>query len=77
MIAQKSPRAARLWLDLCEVHMNSGFFGFKMPDNPSLQTLETMRFITTTETSNMILVKVHGHYFDDGDTLFCGDKCHD
>ena len=77
LIAKQSTTAARLWLDLCEVQMERKLFGLVTSDNAALKTLETMRFITTTETPTMILVKVNGHQFHKGDNLFCGEKCNE
>lgn len=76
MIAQESTTAARLWLDLCDIHRESNMFGLRTPDTAALRTLELMRFITTTETPNMIMVKVHGHRWESTGSLYCGGKCH-
>jgi len=75
MIGKKDTRAARLWLDLCNIHLHSRIFGLLIPDDPSLRLLELMGFITTTETPHMIVVKVNGFHSDEDDSYFCGGSC--
>ncbi len=77
MIARQDTRAARLWLDLCTVHNPSSVFGLVIKEDHSLRLLETLGFITTTETPLMLIVKVHHFHPDDEDSYFCGEKCNE
>jgi hypothetical protein len=74
MIARENAHAAKLWLDMCDLYLHSTLFGI-MEDSPSVRLLETKRFITTTETPNMLLVKVHGYQSDDESAFFCVGDC--
>jgi hypothetical protein len=76
MIAQQNTAAARLWLDLCELLLKSRLSGLKILDTPELKLLETMRVISTTETNDMIIVKIFSLISDGEEVLFCGDKSH-
>jgi hypothetical protein len=75
MIAQESTRAARLWLDLCELQLHSRIFGLLINDEISIRILETMGFILTTETPHMIVVKVNGFSTQEDGSFFCGGNC--
>lgn len=76
MLAKRSTRAAKLWLDLCDAQRRYGIFGLVTPDTtPSLLLLEHMGFITTTDTRDLIVVKVHGQEDDQLGAFFCGGKC--
>ncbi len=75
LIAERNATAAKLWLDLCQVQENCLCFGLKLLDNPYLELLEELRFITTTDTKDMILVKVQGIAFDEAGAFFCGGLC--
>lgn len=75
LIAKRSTPAARWWLDLCHIQETCSIFGLAIPDNQILQLLEQLGFITTTETMNMIVVKVHGREEDALGTFFCGGRC--
>ena len=75
LIAKRSPSAAKMWLDLCEIQETCNWFGLAMTDNAYLNLLESLKFITTTDTMTMILVKVHGKEGDGLGAFFCGGKC--
>jgi hypothetical protein len=75
LLAKRSPRAARLWLDLCEIQNTCALFGLKIHDNELLQLLEILSFITTTDTKEVIVVKVHGKVEDTLGSFFCGGNC--
>lgn len=75
LIARRSTSAARLWLDLCDLQMNSQMFGLRTQDFPTLRLLETLGFILTTEIPGIIMVKVQGRHDDPLGTYFCGGKC--
>ena len=75
LIAKKNTVSAKLWLDLCEIQAQCNIFGLVMPDNSYLRLLETLRFITTTDTPSFIVVKVHGEQEDELGPFFCGGKC--
>lgn len=77
MIAQKSTSSARLWLDLCSIQETCSIFGVRILDqnSASLDALEHMRFITTTDIDELIVVKVHGKREDEQGSFFCGGFC--
>jgi len=75
LIAKRSAHAARLWLDLCEIQENCSLFGLKIEDNPMVQLLEHLRFITTTDTPEVMVLKVHGKRTDSLGNFFCGGLC--
>lgn len=75
IIAKQDTRAARLWLDLCHLHLQSSIFGLLMTEDPAIRQLELLGFITTTETPQMIIVKVHHFHADEDESYFCGGKC--
>lgn len=75
LIAKRSGQAARLWLDLCEVQNTCTLFGLRMDDNALLQLLEILGFITTTDTIDCIVVRVHGKKEDGLGSFFCGGNC--
>lgn len=70
-IGARSTSAAKVWLELCKLKAESGIFGLKTDDFPELRILELMEFIITTETSNLLLVKVKGSQ----DDYFCAGGC--
>lgn len=74
-IARRSTVAARLWMDLCEIQLNSSLFGLRTPDFPALQLLEILGFIITTDVHDIIIVKVLGKHRDDIGTYYCGGNC--
>jgi hypothetical protein len=75
-IANRSTSAARLWLDLCDLEIASqGLFGLKIKDSSVLRILELLGFILTTDSSNVLMVKVNGKKTDAMGTYFCGGKC--
>lgn len=73
-IAQQNLQASKLWLKLCDIQSTCIIFGLRIEDNPLLQLLENERFITTTDTPECIVVKVHGRSDADG-YFFCGGHC--
>lgn len=75
-IAKNSTNAARLWLDLCSIQETCSIFGIRLIDESvSLENLEHMGFITTTDIEELIVVKVHGKQEDPQGVFFCGGKC--
>lgn len=75
LIAKRSTNAARLWLDLCHIQDTCALFGLAIQDNPYLQLLEILGFITTTDVMDLIVVKVHGKEVDPLGSFFCGGNC--
>jgi len=75
LIARRSTSAARLWLDLCDLQMQSQQFGLRTLDFPTLRLLEILGFILTTDIQGVIIVKVKGRVDDTLGTYFCGGKC--
>lgn len=75
LIAKRNTTAAKWWLDLCSIQDLHSIFGLKILDNEFLQLLEHLRFITTTETQELIVVKVHGKKTDSLGSFFCGGNC--
>jgi hypothetical protein len=75
LIAKRNTTAARWWLDLCAIQDTCSLFALIIPDNPYLELLEALGFITTTETMSMIIVKVHGKEQDGLGSFFCGGMC--
>ena len=65
-------RSAKLWMDICSYYEKTGgIFGLKLPDFEELRTLEHMGFITTTENSDHIVVKMNGIHVDRQGIYFC------
>lgn len=75
LLAKRSTVAARMWLDLCEIQNTCSIFGLKIDDNPPLQLLEYLGFVTTTDSHNLLVVKVHGKEEDGLGSFFCGGNC--
>ena len=76
LIARKSTISAKLWLDLCDLYIKSNIFGLRSEDFRELRILELLGFIITTETPDIILVKVQGQCEDYQGVYFCGGFCH-
>ncbi len=74
-IAIRSTASAQLWVDLCEIQADCNLFGLAMKDFPALRILEILGFIVTTETPEIIVVKVLGEHEDDEGVYFCGGNC--
>lgn len=75
-LAKHSTKIAKLWLDLCEAQARYGIFGLLSPDStPSLVYLERNGFIITTDTSDLIIVKVRGELDEHHSFFFCGGNC--
>lgn len=80
LIAKRSPTAARLWMDLCEIQTRCKVFALKIEDNPPLALLEFLGFITTTDQKSpdgvdMIVIRTHGGSIDPLGIFFCGGSC--
>lgn len=75
LIARRSAFAADLWLNLCEVKSRSEVFGLKLEENAHIQLLENLGYITTTETKELTLFKVHFMSRDPLGTFFCRGNC--
>jgi hypothetical protein len=75
MLAKKSTKMAKLWLDLCDIQHKHGLFGLVSPETVEFKTLETMGFITSTETSDLLIVKVNQEEDFFLGPFFCGGKC--
>jgi hypothetical protein len=75
LIAKRSPNAAIVWADLCEIQSRCEIFGLKMEDNPTIQLLESLGFLTSTEIPGIILIKIHGQEQDPLGSFFCGGNC--
>lgn len=76
LIAKSSPEAAKLWLDLCDLQiLSNDIFGLMNCNEEILKILEIFGFILTTETSDVILVKVFGKKEDSSGIYFCGGSC--
>jgi hypothetical protein len=74
LIAKKDTKAARLWLDLCEIQVNAQIMSTEV-ENGSLKLLEKFGFIVTTDTIDRIIIKVGGRKDDASGPFFCGGKC--
>lgn len=76
LIAKRSTSAAKLWLDLCDLEITCGsLFGLKSSDFPTLRLLEILGFVLTTDTPQIIIVRVKGKRHDAMGTYFCGGTC--
>ncbi len=76
LIAHRSTDAARLWVELCEIHLESEMIISLVEEcHPSLRTLEVLGFIITTENSQRTLAKVLGKITDETGTYYCGGEC--
>ncbi len=69
-IAKHNTTAARLWLDLCDVHANPIFV--KGQDIPELRVLEHLGFVISTETTETLAIRLNGEVRKDGNLdSFC------
>ncbi len=75
IIAKRSLKAATLWISLCEIQTNSSIFGLRTKDFPALRILEILGFIRTTDTPDIIIIKVLGQQEDNDGVFFCGGHC--
>lgn len=76
MLAKNNTKIARLWMDLCEAQCRYGIFGLVSSDTtPSLVFLERLGFILTTDTRDLIIVKVRVERDEDDRLFFCGGQC--
>lgn len=75
IIAKYNTHTAALWLDLCELQLHSPVFGLWTEECEELRLLEILGFIVTTETPNIIIVKVKGERCDNQGPYFCGGNC--
>ena len=77
-IARENTTAARMWLELCNIYMNTPMFGLTLNhDNDKTRLLEHLGYITTTETPEMMLVKVHGCREMGDEVFFCIGACNE
>lgn len=76
-ISKKNQAAGALWLELCDLKILHGKFGLHLEDFKELALLEQLGFITTTETKNLILVRVNCEKYDADGRFFCGSNCYD
>lgn len=77
-ICSKSVSAGKLWLNLCEIQ--AAFC--KRPltsdeESKELKILESLGFITTTDTIPHIIVKINGQQEDEEGIFFCIGNCND
>lgn len=73
-IGKRSTSAAKMWLELCALKVESGVFGLRTNDLPETRVLEVMGFITTSEFLNGeegMFVKVNGEKHN----YFCRGRC--
>lgn len=82
-VAKKNVSSARMWLDLCRVSEEEGDY-FALMDTQyfdigclELRVLENLGYITTTESSNMLRLRMNGRRQDDAATYFCAEGGHD
>lgn len=76
-IGLRNVYAAKLWLELCDLKLKNGMFGLRVLDFPELRMLEVLRFITTTESPQHIIVRVNGEKKDQEGIYFCCGACND
>lgn len=76
IIAKESTTAAHMWLDFCEFQITLPIFCLVTPFLNSIKLLENMGFILTTETQDIIIVKVLGRKDDLAGPYFCCGRCH-
>lgn len=76
-IAKVSSPAAKLWLQLCEIQNRNYFdiFGIYPEEPLELQLLEELGFVLSTDTPQMILIKLFGLHEDDTGAFYCGGSC--
>ena len=71
-IGKKNTAAARIWTDLCLLHVkHRSVLVLKCQDFEELRLLELLEFVTSTEKSCTLHVKVHGERHDEEGTFFC------
>lgn len=60
-IAQKKPKAANLWLNICNVYTSvQGLFAVKNFDTKELRYLERNGFLVTSDDDEYIVIKLKG-----------------
>lgn len=64
-----------MWLDLCEMQLHSPVFGLITDDYTSISYLENMGFLVSTETPQLLIVKMLGYQSDHDGSFFCGGHC--
>lgn len=67
--------SAELWKDLCEIQLSHVVFGLEMEDFEEMRILENLGFVVTTDSPEIIIVKVLGEKKDLAGDYFCGGKC--
>ncbi len=77
IIANHSPNAAKLWLDLCDLQiLFDDVFGLPSKEIAlKLRVLELLGFIVTSETLELTMIKVNGKKADHVGVYFCGGQC--
>jgi len=73
VIGKRNTRAARLWMDLCSMILESGEpVFFLSSDFPELRVLETLGFLVSTDLDDSLAIRIHGHMSTlDGEHFFC------
>lgn len=77
-IARKSTKAAKLWLDLCEMntdHLN--IFYMTQPLTAPINLLELDGFIELNKTPSIVKIKINGKHKDESGVYFCLEKSHE
>lgn len=76
-IARKSTTAARLWMDLCEIQVETPSpFWLIMETERHLRMLEIMGYVVTTDTPLVTYIKVNGRVYDEDGVCFCTQGSH-
>lgn len=75
IIAKNSTIAAQIWITLCDLQFNHKVFGLMVEDTEHIKLLESLRFITTTDTNSVTIFKVHGLQEDEDGKYFCTGEC--
>ncbi len=77
-IGKRNTRAAKIWMDVCCMHLNTGKVVFlKNQDFPELRVLEMLGFLISTDQQNGLAIRVNGHMStEDGEHFFCVKEGH-
>jgi len=74
-IAKKNASAATIWLDLCLLQMQSDVFGIRTQGHKHLRLLELQGYLVTTDTPEVLIIKMLGKAYDEKGAYFCPRKC--